>query len=128
MSDPLPDARDDKLPMRISRRGDWVVVRPEEASLMDPEVIDVLGAKLDALIAGGERRIVLDFKLVQYISSAMIGVLVAARKSAADGGGQLLLAALNDRLLQLLKLTRLDKMFVVHPDARSALKSVGAVE
>ena len=125
MSDPTAD---DKLPMKISRRGAWVVVRPEEASLMDGGVIELLGNKLDALAAGGEAKIVLDFKRVQYISSAMIGVLVSGRQSAVAAGGQLLLAGLNDRLLQLLKLTRLDKMFVVHPDARSALKSVGAVE
>ena len=126
MSDATPG--DETLPMKIARRGDWVVVRPEEASLMDPEIIETLGDKLASLLAGGEKNIVLDFKVVQYISSAMIGTLVGTRQSVTAAGGAFILAGLNDRLLLLLKITRLDKMFAVHADARTALKSVGAVE
>ena len=128
MSDAAPASGpdDEKLPMSVARRGDWVVLRPKEAGLMDPVVIDLLGDRLKALVAGGEANLILDFKHVQYISSSMIGTLVAARTAALGAGGKMALAGLNDRLAQLLKITRLDKMFDVYPDARAALEAVGA--
>ena len=51
----------------------------------------------------------------------MIGVLVGARQAVARAGGKLILAALNPRLIELLKITRLEKMFVVEPDVATAL-------
>ena len=95
---------------------------------MDAAVIEALGDHINALLSQGRPRIVLDFKKVQYISSSMVGVLVGSRQAAEQAGGQLILAGLNERLHELLRLTRLDRMFRIEPDLRTAMKSVGAVE
>jgi len=126
-TDSSADASSD-VPVKIAERGDWTVLRITEPSLMDVAVIEQLNEQVEAQLSAGRRKLVLDFKHVQYISSSMVGVLVATNQSVKKAKGQLILCALNERLLELLKLTRLDKMFKVEPDARSALKSVGAVQ
>ncbi len=112
----------------VSQRGAWTAMRIQEYSLMDATVIESLGDHINALLTQGYPRLVLDFKKVEYISSSMVGVLVGSRQSAEQAGGQLILAGLNDRLLELLRLTRLDRMFRIEPDLRTAMKSVGAVK
>ncbi len=88
---------------------------------MDPGVIEALGAHVDHLLGQGRVRLIIDFEQMQYISSSMVGVLVGARQSVAKAGGELILAGLNRRLHELLRITRLEKMFTVEPDLATAL-------
>ena len=125
---PAPDSpasAGEKLPVDIRDKGAWTVVRLREPSLMDPAVIEALNTHVESLLARNRSRLILDFEQVQYISSSMVGVLVGTRQSVAKSGGELVLCALNPRLLELLKITRLDKMFVVEPDLRAALERTG---
>ena len=102
-------------------RDGWAVLRLLEASLMDPAVIDALGQHVDRLLAEGNKNLIIDFREVEYISSSMVGVLVGTRQSVSRAGGKLVLCGLNARLHELLKITRLEKMFVVKDDVESAL-------
>lgn len=111
----------DKLPADLEQRGSWMVVRLRESSLMDPAVIEALGAHVDKQLSDGHTSLVLDFQQVQYISSNMIGVLVGARLSVIRAGGRLVLAGLNPRLRELLKITRMEKMFTQSPDVETAV-------
>ena len=124
MADAAQDEADDLLPVRLADRGEWTVVRIEEPSMMDVKVIEALHARVAALLGGGRLRLVIDFEEVLYISSSMVGVLVAARQDVAKAHGELVLCGLNGRLLELLKLTRLLPMFTIEPDARAALEGV----
>jgi anti-sigma B factor antagonist len=112
---------DEKLPVRLEQRGGWTVLHLLEASLMSPAVIDALGAHVERLLGEGKKDLVLDFAQVQYISSSMIGVLVGARQSVSKTGGRLVLAGLNPRLRELLKITRMEKMFTQAPDVETAV-------
>jgi anti-sigma B factor antagonist len=119
---PLPE---DKI--ALEHVGEWTVVRPMEPSLMDTKPIEALTSRVESLVAGGEANLVLDLREVKYISSSMIGALLAARKAANARGGQVILAGLSDALRQLLTLVKLDKLFKIEPDVRTALVNVGAL-
>lgn len=110
------------LPADVEEREGWTLLRLREASLMDPSVIEALATHVEKLLSEGKRRLIIDFEHVQYISSSMIGVLVGARQSVLREQGKLILCGLNRRLHELLKITRLEKMFVVEADLRSALE------
>ena len=114
------------LPARIEEREGWTVLHLREASLMDPSVIEALAGHVEKLLAAGKRQLIVDFEHVQYISSSMIGVLVGARQSVVREQGKLVLVGLNRRLNELLKITRLDKMFTVEPDVPAALSRAKA--
>ena len=123
----MADASND-APIKTADRGDWTVIRITEASLMDTAVIEQVNEAIQGKIQAGRRNLILDFKYVEYISSSMIGTLVGAAQNTKKAKGQLILCAVSDKLQELLKLMRLDKMFRVEQDARTALKQVGAVE
>ena len=93
-------------------------------SLMDPIVLDKAGAELYRLIEQEDhRRIILDFERVQYVSSQAIGIVMAMRKKlTALKGSKLVLCSLYDKLVQLVKLTGLEKLLTIKPTQREALK------
>ena len=58
----------------------------------------------------GVRAIVLDLSPTDYVDSAGLGTLVLLTKRARDSGGRMVLSGLNDRVADLLRLTRLDQV------------------
>ena len=58
----------------------------------------------------GVRAIVLDFSPTDYVDSAGLGTLVMLTKRMRDSGGRMVLGGVNDRVVDLLRLTRLDQI------------------
>ena len=63
---------------------------------------------------------------VVYVDSSGIGELVKAHATIRNKGGVLKLTNLNQRLHDLLQMTRLSNVFDIEKDETSALKSFGA--
>jgi anti-sigma B factor antagonist len=59
----------------------------------------------------GKINIILDFRECTFIDSTGLGVLVAVYKKCAELNGHLKLKGLNDQVLKVFKLTRLDRVF-----------------
>jgi anti-sigma B factor antagonist len=90
-------------------------------SLMDPADLEELAGQLYHRIdVEDNRRIVLDFRRVEYISSQAIGILMSLHKKIAGLKGTLILCGVNARLTQLLQITRLDKVLKVMPSQKEA--------
>ncbi|MBI2688088.1 MAG: STAS domain-containing protein [Acidobacteria bacterium] len=70
---------------------------------------------VEELIKNRQNRIVLDLKEVSFVDSAGIGILVGCHGKANNSGGELRLAGVGDRVLHVLKITRVDGM--MHMDA-----------
>ncbi len=75
------------------------------------------------LIAKGHKDIVVDFSGVQFIDSTGLGDLAGLRATAVKAGGNVKLAGLSKRLLDLLVLTRMDLVFEIFPTADEAVAS-----
>jgi anti-sigma B factor antagonist len=102
----------------------WTVVEFRRPSLMDPIELERLGQQLYRLVDSEDRRrIILDFSRVQFLSSQAIGVLLTMKKKLdALPRSQLILCGIGPRLQELLKITRLDRVLVVKPSQKEALK------
>jgi anti-sigma B factor antagonist len=87
-----------------------------EGNIMLREVISNLLEK-------GSKRILLNFLRVGYIDSSGIGELVRTHTTLLKHGGQVKMVNLNLKLQELLKLTRLDKVFDVYEDEARAVQS-----
>jgi anti-sigma B factor antagonist len=72
----------------------------------------------------GSKKIVLNLREVQYVDSSGIGELVKAHTTVRNKGGQLKLINLNERVSNLLELTRLVAVFDIAPDEASAVGSL----
>lgn len=104
--------------------GEYTIVEFTTASLMDRIDLEQLGQDLYRLIDEEDRRkIVLDFERVQYLSSQAIGILLNMHKKlAALKKSKLVLCGVGPRLMELLKITRLDLLFTVKPTQQEAVK------
>ena len=75
-------------------------------------------------IEAAAQSLLLDMGEVRFMASAGIGALLELRKLATGAGGKLVVFNLSDELLEVLKLTNLDRIFVIAKDEAKALKSV----
>lgn len=62
-------------------------------------------------VESGERKFVMDFGESSYIDSTGLGALVSLSRKIREAGGRMRLTGLNDDLLTLFELTRLDTVF-----------------
>jgi len=78
---------------------------------------------VNALVAEGRVKIVLDFKNVTRIDSAGIGMLVSKLLSTRKRGGTMKLLHLTRHSDHLINITRLDTVFEIFDDEAEALRS-----
>lgn len=90
---------------------------------VDTTTADSLGAALNKGIEDGHSQIVLDLSRVEYMSSAGLRELVAALKRLHNGRGDLRLAALSERVQEVLELAGLDEIFKIFPTQVEAVGS-----
>ena len=71
----------------IEEVGDVTVAKFVDKKILDEANIHTIGSQLFALIdEDGRRKIILDFSLVEYLSSAALGKLIIMEKKAKNGG------------------------------------------
>jgi anti-anti-sigma factor len=77
-------------------------------------------AAIDALLAKGARKVVLDFSQLDYIDSAGLGVILSAASKLKQAGGSARLAKVGTRVMQVLKLTHTDSVLSLDPDVAAS--------
>ncbi|HXD73034.1 MAG TPA: STAS domain-containing protein [Vicinamibacterales bacterium] len=82
---------------------------------------------IDALTSSGVKRVVINFSDVPYMDSVGLSVLVRARLTMGQRGGELKLACLPKHLADLLRLTRLSTVFETFDDETAAIRSFAGV-
>ena len=81
-----------------------------------PELRELLIGRIET----GRDQIVLDLQHVTFMDSSALGALIGGIKKMGPLG-TLALAGATGPVLQLLKLTRMDKVFALYPSATAAL-------
>lgn len=111
-------------PFIVQQIEKFTVVEFRQPSLMDPVVLEHIGKSLYHLVdAEDKRKIILDFEKVQFLSSQAIGiVLTMNKKLVALPHSKLVLCGVGEKLMQLIKITRLDKILTIKPTQKEALK------
>lgn len=109
----------------VRQKGRYTVVAFQTASLMNPIELERIGAGIFRLIDEEKRdRLVLDFSKVHYLSSQAIGIILTLNKKltgSSAGGENLVLCGVGPQLMQLLKITRLDRLLTIKPNRSQAL-------
>jgi len=98
--------------MQIQSRnvGDRLVMQLD--GRLDATWADYLGDAIETAIQQGEHRIDLDLAQVHYVSSAGISVLLKYRKRLTEVKGELRVCNPVESVLQLFRLTKLDKLLM----------------
>lgn len=79
--------------------------------------------KINALIAAGQIKVILNLEHVEYIDSTGLGAMVICFTSLKKAGGALKLVNPNKRNVELLLLTKLHTIFEVFSDEQDAVNS-----
>jgi len=113
--------------LNISTRGKVRVVEFEDRKILDDFVINQIGTQLTDLVnENPEPWIVLDFKNVEHLSSAALGVLITLDKQIAECQGKLALANIQPQIFEVFKITRLNKLFNIQNTTSAAVESLSS--
>lgn len=82
-----------------------------------------LRTALQGIMDRGHYRVVLDLAQVPYLDSAALGVLVDAVRRARENGGAIYLARVAPFVQRAFEITRLIKIFELHPGVAEAQAS-----
>jgi anti-sigma B factor antagonist len=103
---------------------DVLVVYFTDAKILDEARIAQIGKELmEMAAAASSKKMVLNFQGVQFMSSAMIGKLVLLNKKCKADQIALKLCQISANVLEVFKITRLNKVFDIYPDEEKAIKS-----
>jgi anti-sigma B factor antagonist len=90
------------------------------------ESTGVLREELRSLLAAGEKRLILNMQHVGYVDSAGLGELVGIYTTATNQGGSVKLLHLQDKMKDLMQITKLHTIFTTFDDEKTAVESFGA--
>jgi anti-anti-sigma factor len=82
-------------------------------------------AQLQKTIKDGAAKVVLDMAGVPYMDSAGLGALVQASGMTKQQGGEMRLSGVNERVAELIRMTRTDALLPMDADVEASLKALG---
>ena len=104
--------------------GDVAVISFAQEHILDAVIIEKMGASLKALVDSEPRgKFVLDFKGVDYLSSAALGMLISLQKKIATKGGKLKLAGIKPSIMEVFHITKLDEVFDIYRNELGAIEA-----
>ena len=107
----------------ISKIMDVTIVDFKISSILDSAAVEGIGTELYKLVdEQALRRIVVDFSGVRFLSSQMLGVLIAAHKKSAAIGGTIIFCGLRPELFKIFKIMKLEKLMTFAENEEQALQ------
>ena len=100
--------------------GGAVVIRWSEPAVLDAANAEELREQV-AEVQARSPRIVFDMGQVEFIDSAIIGALVGFLRRTRASGGDVKLAGLTPDIETIFEITRLNRVFSIHPSVDAAL-------
>jgi len=112
--------------VEVTTVGDAQVFGFDRADLTDAAVIKAVGDRIyDQLKGAPEPKVVIDFGKVQRLSSAALGMVVALKKVIVEkNGGQIRIANVADNLMDIFKMTRIDRVVKMHGSTAEAVEAM----
>ena len=137
----------DSSGIKVGDRGEWMRQkwRRRRGFLKFHLAVDVESKQIVALVVTDERtgdspmliplveqagrvNLILDFRNVQFLSSAVLGLLIRVSKKVYEGDGQLRLCNIQSKIHEIFKITRLTKIFDIYPDLEGAIEGLSESE
>ena len=105
------------------------IVTLVDEKILEEKDIRALQESIVSVIEQSERiNLILDFCNVQFLSSAVLGLLIRISKKVYEREGQLRLCNIDPRVHEIFKITRLTKIFDIYQDVESAAEGLSTVD
>jgi anti-sigma B factor antagonist len=97
--------------------------------ILEEKDLQALQEAIMSVIEQAERiNLILDFRNVQFLSSAVLGLLIRVSKKVYERDGQLKLCSIDPKIYKIFKITRLTKIFDIYQDIESAVESLSTTD
>ena len=104
----------------VTREGDSATIVAVEGEI-DVYTAPKLRDKITELVGEGVYHIIIDMEGVEFLDSTGLGVLVGGLKRVRSHDGDLALVCTQRRILKVLEITGLTKVFTIHDSVDSAI-------
>ena len=91
--------------------------------LQDKNIRDLQESMVAVIDESESIHLVLDFCNVEFLSSAVLGLLIRISKRVHEANGEIRLCNINPKIYEVFKITQLTKVFDIHKDIDDALAS-----
>lgn len=115
------------MELRLSTEADVVVVALEGRLTGAADAARLVEA-IERLVVQGRQAFLFDLEQVGWVDSTGIGALVSIFETVRRQGGTTRFAGLNDRLLRIMEITKLDRVLDIHSTRSEALEAFGRGE
>lgn len=110
--------------IRVKRIDGIIQVEFVDRNILDEGNIQSIGDEVTSLIdADPSPRLVISFANVEHLSSAALGTLITINNKVRAKSGQLRLSNIDPQIYEVFTITRLNKLFQIHPTVADALRT-----
>ena len=100
--------------LKVTDHKDVKVVDFVDSKILDEANITEIGQQLQGLAESKDRpKILLDFRNVDHLSSAALGMLINVNNRVKNQNGQLRLVNIRPQILEVFEITKLNKLFKI---------------
>ncbi len=108
--------------MSIEFHGQVVVATLTDEKILDETQLQGLEGSFMPLIEQNPKiQLIIDFGPVKFLTSSVLGLLIRVSKKVYEADGKLRLCSITPKILEIFKITRLDKIFEIYPDVDEAM-------
>ena len=109
----------------VNKISDVGVVNFATSQVLDEMNVQQLGQELMDLVEKQYMvKMVINFEKIRFLSSAVLGKLISLNKRIAKEKGRLAFCSINDDIIQVFKITRLDKLIPIYRTEDEAREGV----
>ena len=114
---------DSKHPnMSIDYHGGVVIATLTDEKILNEAQLQGLEGSIMPLVEQSPNiQLVVNFSNVKFLTSSVLGLLIRISKKVYEAEGRLRLCSITPKILEIFKITRLDKIFEIFPDVDEAL-------
>lgn len=103
------------MDIQVESHGDSRIIRINGKVTF--ECCPVLQSRLDAIVEGGVKEVIIDFKNVPFMDSSGVGEVLRLYKRMRESSGEVVLTNPNQKLRDLFAMYRFSKFMVIRPEA-----------
>ena len=108
--------------LKIKRTNEVSVVEFADRKILEELAIQEIEEELHQVVDSEPGiKLLLNFKNVDHLSSAALGMLITLNKKVKETNGELKLSDINRQIFEVFKITRLNRVFEIHDTAEQAV-------
>jgi len=100
------------------------IVRITDHKLHEHEASQLITEFKAYLNNSGKRLIVMDYTDVEFVSSAGLGAMITLSRTVVELDGKMILTGINDNVMGVMKLTKLDRLLKIEKTLAKAQKKL----